>query len=223
MYIHGKRHKDGQNYKTSMYEFEKSIFIRFEEKKTKDVVDIVLELSEKERGFYSEEFRPESIKSDEAKANDITAFKVNDESKEVKYLILDVKKDVGGEDVIEHLCEQWNSGYKYLYNSYINYLDDYSVDGNIGVVTRHFDEDRISNQIEKKKELIDNCSKISNTIAGAKYRSEIPKLKKQIEWLELFLNKKVRIKYLGKEKIYVFAVFRSKEDEKGEWYGKVIL
>lgn len=106
MQVQGRRPpKDGNRQKTIMYEYDKSAEITFCEKETQDIVKVSINLDDNEKGFFAEEYRPESVDANGSKVIDITAFKMNEEEKTIIYKLFDVKKDVGGEDVIYHLCE----------------------------------------------------------------------------------------------------------------------
>ena len=110
MRIQGRKLKgDREPQKTVLNEFSKSRTIVFWENETRDRVDVVYLLGENDRGFYSQEYRPDTVAKEDAKIIDITAFVINEEKRTCRFKLCDVKKDVGGEDVVRHLCQQWQA------------------------------------------------------------------------------------------------------------------
>lgn len=114
--------KDGNIQKTIMYKYDKSVEITFCEKETKDIVKVSINLNNNEKGFYAEEYRPESV------------------------------------------------------------------DAN-----------------------------------GSKYKTQIPKLEKEIELLELFVKRKVIMNLMGEHKEHDFEVLFSKENADGLFHSKLCL
>lgn len=192
MKIQGSKLKQGEEpKKTALYEFREPRTISFLEKHTGETVDVSFRLKGEQKGFYAEEYRPATISKDGAKVLDITAF-ILDEAGETKtcgWYLFDVKTDVGGEDDIFHMWEQWTEGLQYLKNSVLNYLQGYRTQQHIGVITRHFDTERMDREIASRKERIAEMeSQARRTLAGRKKLLEKPALKKETELLENVRN-----------------------------------
>lgn len=152
MHIQGRKLKKGKvPQKGVLNEFTDSRIITFTEQEVGDVADIEFQLDENEKGYFAEEFRPDTIAKEDAKVIDITACIISEKDGACYWWLYDLKKDVGGQDVILHLCGQWRDAYQYLNNSVLNYLADDSMEirGNIGVITRNFDTARIQAEFEK--------------------------------------------------------------------------
>ena len=79
MHIHGRRLKKGREpIKGVLNEFSDSRVITFTEQEVGDVVDVEYRLNENEKGYFSEEYRADTISKEDAKAVDITAFIINE-------------------------------------------------------------------------------------------------------------------------------------------------
>ncbi len=149
MHIQGRKLKTGKEpQKGVLNEFSDSRTITFREQEAGDIVDVEYQLNENKKGYFSEEYRPDTIAKKDAKVIDLTAFIIDENEKKCYWWLYDVKKDVGGQDVIIHLCEQWKASYQYLNNSVLNYMEDMGMKivGNMGVITRNFDMERIKSE-----------------------------------------------------------------------------
>lgn len=144
-----------------------------------------------------------------------------------RWWLYDVKKDVGGQDVISHLCEQWQDAYLYLENSVLNILLNSSIEskGNLGVITRNFDTDRIQAEFEKLNETIKEMeldAKQTVILAKRKAGVQLPALRLMRDLLKDILNKRVRFRCSGRNLEFEFDVKISKERGDGEYYYRLL-
>lgn len=228
MHIQGRKLKNGKKpQKSELNEFTDSRVITFTEQEVGDVVDVEYQIQENEKGYFAEEYRQNTVAKEDAKVIDITAFIINEETGRCRWWLYDVKKDVGGQDVIIHLCEQWKAAYLYLENSVLNILLDNSMElkGNIGVITRNFDTGRIQTEFEKLDETIkemENDSKQAVVLAKRKAGVRLPALRLTRDLLKNILNRKVSFQCSGKDMEFEFDVKISTERSNGEYYYRFI-
>lgn len=224
MHIQGRKLKSGKEpQKGVLNEFSDSRIITFTEQENGDVVDVEYQIDASEKGYFSEEYRPDTIAKEDAKVIDITAFIINEEKRTCCWWLYDVKKDVGGQDVIMHLCQQWQAAYQYLNNSVLNYLSDDEIEakGKMGVITRNFDMVRIKTEFELLDEKIKEMERDSNrtrVLAKRKAGAGLPVLRRKRDLLKKILNGKVCFRCAGKDVELPFDVQISTERAKGEYY-----
>ena len=224
MNIQGRKLKsEREPQKGVLNEFSASRTITLREQKVGDVVDIEYQLEKNEKGYFSEEYRPDTIAKEGAKVIDITAFIINKKEGVCDWWLYDIKKDVGGQEVILHLCDQWQAAYQYLNNSVLSYLSDIPIEtrGNIGVITRNFDTSRIQTEFEKLDKVIqerEGDSKQTVILGKRKAGVKLPVLRATRDLLKNILNKKVCFRCAGKDMEFVFDVKISMERDKKEYY-----
>ena len=150
MKIKGNKIREGKELQSGqLYTVETSRTIIFEEKDTNDIVNIKFCLQDDQYGIYGNEYKPSFIEGKGEKRADILALVVDENNKRFGSWILDVKKTVGGEDVICHLVEQLIESFKHK-SSIAIYLEDYEEEQHIGYITRDLQSDRIQEAISKK-------------------------------------------------------------------------
>lgn len=109
--------------------------------------------------------------------------------------ILDVKKTVGGEDVIYHLVEQLAESLKHK-KAIATYLEDFEEEQHIGYVTRELQRDRIQETISKKSAYIQNeKSKIAHmpVLIGAEARLKLLKEEAKLKIIVAFQKDYIEI------------------------------
>lgn len=228
MHIQGRKLKNGKEpQKGVLNEFTGSRTVTFKEQETKDVVDVTYQMEENEKGYFAEEYRPETIAREDAKVIDITAFIINEEKGMCRWWLYDLKKDVGGQDVVRHLCQQWQAAYRYLHNSVLNYLSDACIqsEGSIGVITRNFDTNRIQAEFEQLDETIKELEKNAKhamILAKRKGSVKLPILRAERDLLKNLLNRKISFCCAGKDLELAFDVRTSEERAGGEYYYQLI-
>ncbi len=228
MRIQGRKLKgDREPQKTVLNEFSKSRTIVFWENETRDRVDVVYLLGENDRGFYSQEYRPDTVAKEDAKIIDITAFVINEEKRTCRFKLCDVKKDVGGEDVVRHLCQQWQASYQYLYHSVLAYLDDDTdVQGELGAITRNFDVGRIEKELNSLKEKLEKLSSDQEKpqmLARRKGQMALPALREMTEFLEKVLQGKISFRMAGRDVELPVKVYHSTYREPEEYYCRLLV
>lgn len=229
MHIQGRKLKSGKEpQKSVLNEFSESRVITFTEWEIGDVVDVEYYIEENEKGYFSEEYRPDTVAKEDAKVIDITAFIINEEKGMCYWWLYDLKKDVGGQDGIMHLCQQWQASYLYLANSVLNYLTDAAIEakGNIGVITRNFDTGRIQRELKLLDETINEVevnSKHTGILAIRKASVKLPALREKRDLLKNILNKKVCFRCAGKDMEFTFDVKNSTKRNSGEYYYHLIF
>ena len=146
---------------------------------------------------------------------DILILVIDESNKKFSSWILDIKQSVGGEDVIFHLLEQLQDSVKHK-NSLAVYMDDFEEDQHLGFVTRDLQIERIKESVEKKGKKLNDIEKstlqMSPIIRNKMAMTESTNLKKEIETLSLFLDKKIIIK----NKAYPIESYISKKQ--GEYF-----
>lgn len=217
--IKGRAWRSNSPIKGSLNEVVKDMTICFCEKQkdgTQDIVNLVYMLHGEQYGEYAEEFLPDTVTKNGHNVIDITVLLLDEKNNKGIWYLFDVKTDVGGEDVIFHLMEQWKCSYQYLRNSVLNYVSSIKFADNLGVVTRNFDEQRIRKAIASKEQVIHDCDvKAIQSIAGAKKRNDNIKLKQEIKYLSDFLDRKFFYKDNLENRCFLFQVIlESTEDEK---------
>lgn len=207
--IKGRRLGNNVPIKGSLHIVEESRSILFEEKNTKDRVNINCSLKKGQYGVYSEEYLPETVMGEGHKRADITAL-VMDEDENIGNLYLaDVKSDIGGEDVIFHLCEQWQDGLKYMNHGIICYLNDsFEMHEKLMVITRNFDTERIKKEIGGRKRRIEELKSNSLNMLSARKQLAVggAKMQKEMELLGRFVQKKFIYKEGKQEREYIFSI-----------------
>lgn len=228
MHIQGRKLKrDKEPQKGVLNEFTDSRTFTFTEREVGDVVDVEYQLVEGDRGYFSEEYRSDTIAKEDAKVIDITACIINEKEGVCRWWLYDLKKDVGGQDVILHLCEQWQAAYSYLANSVLNFLLDISIEskGSIGVITRNFDTVRIRAEYEKIVEAVmamEEDTKQAVTLARRKVDVSLPVLRVKRDLLKDILNGKVCFRCAGKDITFTFDVRISTERDNEDYYYRLI-
>ncbi|MCD8361558.1 MAG: hypothetical protein LUC98_01145 [Lachnospiraceae bacterium] len=141
--------------KGQLYVTDEARTICFEEEKTSDIVNIHFHMEAGQYGVYGNEYIPPFIEKEGVKKADILTLVIDDNQKHFSSWILDVKKAVGGEDVILHLVEQLAESIKHK-NTITNYMEDYTERQHVGYVTRELQGERIQEAVCKKKAYIEN-------------------------------------------------------------------
>lgn len=223
--IKGRKWRSDSPIKGILNEIAENRTICFCEKQkdeTEDRAELRFILRENQYGEYAEEYLPDTVNGQGRKVIDITALLVDETEKKGIWYLLDVKKDVGGEDVVFKLMEQWKCSYQYLRNSILNYIPEIEFSNHLGVVTRNFDEQRIRKTIELKKKVIHDCDgKIVQSIAGAKKRNENIKLKQEIKFLSDFLNRNFAYKDSLETVCFTFEIILEHTKDEKEYKSEI--
>lgn len=199
----------------TLYKILKSREIIIDESKTKDRVIVRYIIQDGQYGICSSEYKPPFIDDKGAKKVDILVLVIDEINKKFSSWILDIKQSVGGEDVIFHLMEQLQDSVKHK-NSLAVYMDDFEEDQHLGFVTRDLQIERIKESVEKKEKELNDIKKsilqMSPIIRNKMEMTESTNLKKEIETLSLFLDKKMIIN----NQIYPIESYISKKQ--GEYF-----
>lgn len=166
-----------------LYRVEKSRTLNFEEQETDDAVEIMFHIGDGQYGIYGNEYKPPFVEDQGGKKADILALVIDDKQKRFSSWVVDVKKTVGGEDVICHLVEQLIESVKHK-KAITTYLDEYTEEQHIGYITGNKQDDRIQEAISRKraylkKEManIESVSKLIGMEARRRLLKEEAKLK----------------------------------------------
>lgn len=233
MHIQGRRLKsDKEPQKGVLNEFSDNRIIKVTEKEVGDIVDVKYQLYEGDKGYFSQEYRADTVAKKDAKVIDITAVIINEKKGVCSWWLYDLKKDVGGQDVVLHLCGQWKAAYQYLKNSVLNYLADASdvaavkdtpveIRGNVGVITRNFDAGRIQGEYEMLDEKIremESDAKQVRILGRQKAGVVLPTIRVKRDMLENILNKKICFRCDGKDVEFPIDVKISTRRGEREYY-----
>lgn len=173
-----------------LYTVDKSGTIVFEEKETNDVVYINYEIKNNQYGIYGNEYKPPFAGDEEGKKADILVLVIDEEYRRFSSWVVDVKKTVGGEDVIYHLVEQLIESVKHK-RAVTTYLEGFEEEQHIGYITRDLQRDRISETISKKS-------------------SYLEKEKANIEHMPVLIAKGAHLKLLEEEaKLKIMVAFQN--------------
>lgn len=199
----------------TLYKILKSREISIDEEKTKDRVIVKYIINDGQYGICGSEYKPPFIDDEGAKKVDILILVIDENNKKFSSWILDIKQSVGGEDVIFHLLEQLQDSVKHK-NALAVYMDDFTEEQHLGFVTRNLQLERIKETIEKKEKELNDIEKsiiqMSPIIRNKMAAAPSTKLKKEIETLLLFLDKKMKIK----DQIYPIESYIS--EKQGEYF-----
>ena len=202
--------------KNKLYLLDKTSQVIFQEQQedgSKDLVKITAQLSDNEECVFAKEYRPPHIKAQGCKNVDLMALLTNEKQQCLKSYLIDVKKDVGGEDVIFHLIDQWKDSMLHM-RTLTLYYEDYAQEQCIGVITRSMDYKRIHETIQAKEEFIQECNKGAGTLSQLKIAPKLLKTQQEIETLKRFAQGQF-VSLGGSQKYEVF-VSEKRGDE--YWY-----
>ncbi|MCH5344849.1 MAG: hypothetical protein J1E64_12500 [Acetatifactor sp.] len=195
--IEGKELQSGQ-----LYRVETCRTIIFDEKETNDVVNINFCLQGNQYGIYGNEYKPPFVDDNGGKKADILILVIDDNDKCFSSWIFDVKKTVGGEDVICHLVEQLIESVKHK-SAIATYLEGYKEEQHIGYITRDLQRDRIQETISKKS-------------------SYLEKEKANIKCMPLLIGTEARLKLLKEDaKLKTIIAFQNDYIEIGKTAHKI--
>ena len=146
---------------------------------------------------------------------DILILVIDENNKKFSSWLLDIKQSVGGEDVIFHLLEQLQDSVKHK-EALAVYMDDFIEEQHLGFVTRDLQIERIKETVEKKerklKEIEKSIIEMSPIIRNKMAATSNTKLRKEIETLSMFLDKKMKIR----NQIYPIESYIS--EKQGEYF-----
>lgn len=201
MILNGRVIKPGEKLlQNTMYIVRESREVQYVEEETNDIVEILYCLEKGQYGAFGHEFMPGFVNKKGYKKADLLILVVDENKKKFASWVLDVKKSVGGEDVIFKLIQQLIDSRKHK-NSIAAYFENYEEQEHLGFITRDFQKERVKNAIQKKKDDVLKESQIVDKIKGAnafKIKGEILKTKREVEVLEKFLAGRI---VCGKEMV----------------------
>lgn len=128
--------------------------IVFTEKDTNDIVNINFQTKNGQYGIFGNEYKPPFVETEGIKKADILALVIDEKNQCFSSWIFDVKKTVGGEDVIYHLVDQIKESVKHK-KSITTYIEEFAEDQHIGYITHELQHDRINETIVKKRECLE--------------------------------------------------------------------
>lgn len=199
----------------TLYQILKSREIIIDEEKTKDRVIVRYIVCDGQYGICGSEYKPSFIDGEGAKKVDILILVIDENNKKFSSWLLDIKQSVGGEDVIFHLLEQLQDSVKHK-EALAVYMDDFIEEQHLGFVTRDLQIERIKETVEKKerklKEIEKSIIEMSPIIRNKMAATSNTKLRKEIETLSMFLDKKMKIR----NQIYPIESYIS--EKQGEYF-----
>ena len=199
----------------TLYQILKSREIIIDEEKTKDRVIVRYIVRDGQYGICGSEYKPSFIDGEGAKKVDILILVIDENNKKFSSWLLDIKQSVGGEDVIFHLLEQLQDSVKHK-EALAVYMDDFIEEQHLGFVTRDLQIERIKETVEKKerklKEIEKSIIEMSPIIRNKMAATSNTKLRKEIETLSMFLDKKMKIR----NQIYPIESYIS--EKQGEYF-----
>lgn len=173
-----------------LYRVDTSRTIIFEEKSTNDVVNIDFCINDNQYGIYGNEYKPSFVDDSGGKKADILVLVIDENEKRFSSWVVDVKKTIGGEDVICHLIEQLTESVKHK-RAITTYLEEFEEEQHIGYITRSLQRDRIQETISKKS-------------------SYLEKEKANIEYMPVLIGTAARLRLLKEEvKLKMMVAFQN--------------
>lgn len=172
--------KDAQYQKTELYIISSDEQIEVAEP-SGDSATIIYRLKDGQHGLFSREFRPPYVAQSGAKVIDLSMGIEDCKNKRCIWGLYDFKQTLNGKNDIIKLCDQWQSGLRYWYNSVLNNLDDYDKAGKIGVVTRTDLRNDVNRYIEDLEAQIEKSQKTQGTLVGIKNRVELEKKRAELK------------------------------------------
>lgn len=215
--IEGLHKKKNVNYeKSGLYIIQSSETIEFVEK-SGDHVTILYKINRGQQGLYAQEFRPQQVHKQNAKVIDLSMGIEDYTNKKIVWGLYDLKHTLGGIDDAMRLGEQWQDALRYWYNCVLNYLDDYTKIGEIGVVTTKDETYKIKEYVERLRRELADSQKLIGTLAGLKNEAANIRKKEELDFFEKFLKKEfVYLDPNGKKEIWQIRVIIS-EHHVFEW------
>lgn len=137
-----------------LYRVDTCRTIVFEEKDTNDIVNINFAINGNQYGIYGNEYKPPFVDDNGGKKADILVLVIDEDGKRFSSWVVDVKKTIGGEDVICHLIEQLMESVKHK-KAIATYLEEFDEEQHIGYITRDLQKDRIQETISKKNSYLE--------------------------------------------------------------------
>lgn len=184
---HKREHEDYQ--RSSLYIIGNDETIEYTDK-SGDCAIIEYRIKKEQQGLYANEFRPDQVQKQGSKVIDLSMGIEDDQNKKISWGLYDLKTNLGGKDDAIKLGEQWQAALRYWYNSVLNYLDGYTKEGKIGVVTTSYEEGKITAYIEFLRKKIEDAPKFKGTLVGYKTDIEMIRLKRELSFFENFYEKK---------------------------------
>jgi len=194
-----------------LYKIDKCRKVIFEEKDTKDIVYINFAIKDHQYGIYGKEYKPSFVEDKGGKKADILVLVIDENSKRFSSWVVDVKKSIGGEDIIYHLVEQLMESVKHK-KAIATYLDDFEEEQHIGYITRDLQRDRIRETISKKSSYLEREEKIIMGLPGLIGKEAELKLLRErakLQVISAFQNDRIKI---GKD-MFILEKFISKQQD----------
>ena len=187
--------------------------IILEERETDDVVHIHFLIKEGQYGIYGNEYKPPFIEDKGGKKADIFILVIDERRCCFSSWVIDVKKSVGGENVIYHLVEQLTEAVKHK-SAITTYLDEYAEEFHIGYITREICRDRIQETIKKKTAYLEKEKaniQCLPALIGAEARLQLLKEEARLKVLSAFQSDCIEI---GKNKFKIETYISQEKDGK---------
>lgn len=187
--IEGRRKKREDYQKSSLYVIQQDEKIEYIDE-SGDSATVSYHIGDGQQGLYAHEFRPTQVPKEGAKSIDLSMGIEDYQNKKCIWGLYDLKKSLGGKEMALELGEQWQAALRYWYNSVLNYLDDYSKEGKIGVVTTKYEKEKVNNHIRTLEKAIAEVEQLKGTLIGAKRAADLPRLKRELIFFNNFLQQK---------------------------------
>lgn len=178
-----------------LYRVDACRTIVFEEKDTEDMVRIDFFIKDNQYGIYGNEYKPPFVEDQGGKKADILALVIDENKKRFSSWVVDVKKTVGGEDVIYHLVEQLIESVKHK-KAITTYLEEFEEEQHIGYITRALQRDRIQETISKKSSYLEKEKaniQYMPVLIGTAARLELLKEEAKLKMLIAFQNDSIEM------------------------------
>ena len=182
MKIKGDKIREGQILsKGRLYRVTSCQTIEFEEKDTNDIVNIIFLLQDEQYGVYGNEYKPPFVEDNGGKKADILVLVIDEEKQRFNSWIFDVKKTIGGEDVICHLVEQLAESIQHK-KSLTTYFENYEEEEHVGYITQEIQKDRIQETILHKSSYVrEEKEKIEKLPALIRNTAKLKLLKEELD------------------------------------------
>lgn len=157
-------------YKTNLYQIDNTLLsnypllvVKIMEKDTQQILNISFTaFSNAEQGLLAIEYLPQYVNPKDNKKVDFTYIHINQESKNIKIYLYDIKQSLGAKEATIHFVEQMRDGYRYCDSLMLN-IDakkkHFDIEYEVGAILEKLNVKQLNLCISKLEEELNPNSK----------------------------------------------------------------
>ncbi|MBQ6889091.1 MAG: hypothetical protein IJN54_16445 [Lachnospiraceae bacterium] len=194
--------------KNILYKVDKDVIVKFIEQHevTKEIVNVYFGLKDGQYGIYANEYRRPGTQKEGCKTTDVLSCVVDEQKKEIKSLIFDVKSNISAfsDDLskteamitaikeVRDFIEQIRAELLHK-DSFLLYYkaDGYVEEERVGIVTKSFESEKFKRVAEKLERMVTEEDTDVPTLVSYKLKNNIRAYRTEIEPLYNFADKKI--------------------------------